>query len=152
MRIAKWMFGLAVLLLAAVSANAAERGTLDEAKALAERAAVHFKDVGPEKALADFAKPEGGYVDRDLFVVVYAIDGKILASYGVPALFGKDATTLKDVDGKEFGKEILTLGKSGNPGWVDYRMTNPATHKIEAKRSYVLKVGDYVLFVGAYQS
>jgi cytochrome c len=152
MRIANWAFGLSILLLAALPAYAADRGTPDEAKALAEKAAVHFKDVGVDKAIADFVKPDGGYVDRDLFVVVYSPDNKVMASYGIPALQGKDATTMKDTDGKEFGKAIIAAGKSGTPGWVEYRMTNPLTKKIEAKRSYVIQVGDYVVFVGAYAS
>ena len=37
-------------------------------------------------------------------------------------------------------------------GWVDYRMTNPATKKIGLKTSWVVRVGDYILFVGAYKT
>src|SRR5712671_5122120 len=52
-------------------AAAQERGNMAEAKAMAERAAAHLIAVGPEKAIADFEQPDGGYRDRDLFVVVY---------------------------------------------------------------------------------
>jgi hypothetical protein len=30
-------------------------------------------------------------------------------------------------------------------------MTNPISKKVEAKASYVLQAGDYVVFVGAYK-
>jgi cytochrome c len=131
-------------------ARAAEVATPEEAKALAERAAAHFKEVGPEKAIADFNDAAGGYVDRELFVVVYDPDNKIRGSYGIPALRDKDATTLKDVEGKAFGQEIIKVAKSPGTGWVEYRMTNPATRKVGLKRSWVIGLGDYVLFVGAF--
>ena len=133
-------------------ARAADPATPDEAKALAERAAVHFRDVGPDKAIADFNDANGGFVDRELFVVVYDPTNKIQGSYGIPVLRGKDATALKDVDGKEFGKDIIALAKNGGSGWIEYRMTNPVTKKVALKRSWVIGLGDYVLFVGAFGS
>jgi cytochrome c len=136
----------------AAAAHAADQATPEEAKALAERAAAHFKEVGPAQAIADFNSATGGYVDRELFVVVYDPDHRIVGSYGVPVLRNKDATTLKDVAGKEFGKEIIDLAKSPGSGWVEYRMTNPVTKKVGLKRSWVIGLGDYVLFVGAFES
>jgi cytochrome c len=136
----------------AATGHAADQATPDEAKALAERAAAHFKEVGAEQAIADFNRADGGYVDRELFVVVYDPDHKIVGSYGVPVLRNKDATTLKDVTGKEFGKEILALAQSQGSGWVEYRMTNPVTKKVGLKKSWVIGLGDYVLFVGAFES
>ena len=44
--------------------------------------------------------------------MVYDPDNRIVGSYGVPVLRGKDATTLKDVEGKEFGKDIIALANS----------------------------------------
>lgn len=58
---------------------------------------------------------------------------------------------MKDVEGKEFGKEIIDVAKSSGTGWVEYRMTNPVTRKVGLKRSWVIGMGDgYVLFVGAF--
>ena len=140
--------GTASLLLAG-SAFAAERGTPDEAKVLVEKAAAHLEAVGPEKAFADFNNPTAGYQDRDLFVFVYSPEGKILCVPGIPALVGRDATALKDVDGKEFGKMIIAAAAGGG-GWAEYRMANPATKKTEPKKTYAVKAGDYVLGSGAY--
>jgi signal transduction histidine kinase len=136
----------------ASAAHAAAPATPEEAKALAEKAAAYMKTAGPEKAIAAFNDANGGFVDRELFVVVYDPDNRIVGSYGVPVLRNKDATTLKDVEGKEFGKDIIALANSQGSGWVDYRMTNPATKKIGQKTSWVIKVGDYILFVGAFKS
>jgi hypothetical protein len=59
--------------------------TPDEARALAERAAAHMRAVGPEKAIADFSCPTGGFMDRELVVVVYSPDHKIITSAGLPS-------------------------------------------------------------------
>jgi cytochrome c len=140
-----------VAALAGAPALADDRGTPEQAKALVEKAVTHMKDVGAEKALADFDDRNGGYQDRDLFVFVYGPDNKIVGSAGVPALRGKDVTVLKDVDGKEFGKAIIaTASTNAAGGWVEYRMTNPVTKKVEAKKTYAIKFGDYILGSGAY--
>jgi cytochrome c len=142
---------LAVTLLTRTG-YAADPATPEEARTLAEKAATHFKDVGPEKAIADFNDPAGGYVDRELFVVVYDPNNRVVGSFGVPALRNKDATLLKDVEGREFGKEIIAMAKTQGAGWVTYRMTNPTTRKVALKRSWVIAMGDYILFVGAFES
>ncbi len=150
MRFAHLAFALSLVATLATNAALAEdRGTPDEAKALVEKAAIHIKEVGAEKAFADFNDPKGGYQDRDLFVFVYAADGKIVCVPGIPALLGKDANALKDVDGKEFGKMIIAAAAAGG-GWSEYHMTNPTTKKVEPKKTYATKAGDYVLGVGAY--
>ena len=150
MRIAALAFVLSLVAsLTASPVLAQERGTPADAKVLAEKAAAHLKEVGPEKAFADFINPKGGYQDRDLFVFVYSKEGKIVCVPGIPALVGRDALALKDVDGKPFGKLIIDAANAGG-GWAEYRMTNPATKKVEPKKTYAVKAGDYVLGVGAY--
>jgi cytochrome c len=140
-----------VAALAVTPVLADDRGTPEQAKTLVEKAVAHVKEVGAEKAFADFNDPKGGYQDRDLFVFVYGLDGKIVCVPGIPALLGRDANALKDVDGKEFGKLIIaTANANAGGGWAEYRMTNPATKKVEPKKTYTIKAGDYVLGVGAY--
>lgn len=138
-----------VAVLAAMPALADDRGTPEQAKALLEKAEVHFKDVGADKALSDFNDPQAGYQDRDLFIIVYAPDGKVLCAPGVKAMVGRDANAAKDVDGKEYGKAIIAAANGGG-GWTEYRMTNPVTKKVEPKKTYAVKDGDYVLAAGAY--
>ena len=53
-----------------------------------------------------------GFVDRERFVIVYGPDNKTRRGYGGPVLMGKDATSLKAVEGREFGKEIIALAKT----------------------------------------
>jgi signal transduction histidine kinase len=132
--------------------SAQERGTAAEAKALAEKAAAHLHQVGPQQAIADFDDPAGGYRDRDLFVVVYDPRHIVVSAAGNPAFVGRDATLFKDTDGKEFGKAIIAAGETQDGrGWVEYRMNSPISHKVEQKASYVIKVDGYIVLVGIYK-
>jgi len=150
MRIRLWPLTIAAFIAVAFgSAMAADRGTPEEAKALAQKGATHVAEVGFEKACADFDNPNGGYQSKDLFIFAYSAEGKVVCGANVPALIGRDVTKFKDVDGKEFGKEIIAAGTAGG-GWVEYRMTHPVTKKIEAKKTYAVKAGDYILGCGAY--
>ena len=144
-----FLLALGWLIAGALAVHA--QGTPAEAKALAERAAVHMREVGATQVVADFNDPKGTYHDRNLFVVTYDPQRRVVSSLGVPAYLGRDATRFVDADGTEFGKAIIATAESAGTGWVDYRMTNPATMKVELKRSYVIKVGGYILFVGSYQ-
>jgi cytochrome c len=144
------IIGAVLLIVAVAPGMAQERGTPEQAQALGDRALLHMQQVGPEAAIKDFNDPKGGYIDRDLFVIVYDPRGTIMT--GVPALIGKNASSLTDVTGKEFGKEIIEAAHTKDGSWVEYRMTNPATKKVELKTSYVRKYDEYVVFVGAYKS
>jgi len=148
-----WQLGIgaALLLAAAVPGAAQERGTPQQAQALTDRAVLHMREVGPETAIKDFNDPKGSYVDRDLFVIVYDPDGIAKASALIPVLIGKNAKSLTDVTGKEFGKEIINAARTKDGSWVEYHMTDPATKKVEKKTSYIRRFDDYVVFVGAYE-
>ena len=59
-----------------------------EATAMVEKAIAHIKKVGREKALADFDNPKGGFTDRDLYVVVYDLKGKVQVILQQPVVEG----------------------------------------------------------------
>src|SRR5262249_54124676 len=73
--------GLAVAAIAALGfgALAAEPVTKDEAVAMVKKAVAAIKAEGPDKAYAEISDPSGPFVDRDLYVVVYGLDGMVLA-------------------------------------------------------------------------
>ena len=145
------LVGAMFLMAAVMPAMAQQRGTPQEAQALVDRAIAHMAEVGPDQAIKDFSDPQGRFVDRDLFVIVYDPDGVVRTAGGVTALVGKNARDFTDVTGKEFGKEIIAAARTKDGSWVQYHMTNPVTKKVEPKTSYVRSFNDYVVFVGAYQ-
>jgi cytochrome c len=135
------------LLLVAPLAWAAGQATLDEAKAMAIKAAEHLKSVGPEKAFPDFDSKGGPWHDRDLYVTVQDSNGVMVAHGTNPGLIGKSMLDLKDVDGKPFNREIQTIK---DVGWVNFKWQNPLTKAVEPKSNYEVRVGEYLVGVGAY--
>lgn len=123
----------------------------DDALALVTKAVAHIKDVGKDKALADFNDAKGQFVKGDLYVFAYTLQGVILAHPMNAKLIGKDMTEVKDSDGKFFTKDFIATVNGPGKGWVDYNWTNPTTKKIEAKSSYVAKAGDMFVGCGIYK-
>ena len=136
-----------VLGLTIGTANAAEFGTADEAKAMVTKAAAFYKANGKDKFLAEVGNPKGQFVDRDLYIVPYSLDGIRLAHPYNPKLVGRSVLDAVDFDGKEYGKEEVALIASKGSGWVDYKYTDPTTKKISSKSFYVEKIDDQI-FVG----
>jgi len=140
-----------VLLGFAPAAMAAESGTRDEARAMVERAATFYKANGKEKSLAAFGDPKGQFVDRDLYLITYGLDGIRLSHPYNPKLIGKSAAEAVDFDGKPYGKEIIDTANTKGSGWVDYKFTDPTTKKLSDKTTYVLKVNDIIIACGVYK-
>jgi signal transduction histidine kinase len=43
------------------------------------------------------------------------------------------------------------LALDSGKGWVEYSWYNPCSRKLEPKASYILRVGDFIVGVGAYK-
>jgi len=144
--IATW---LVAGLLAAGAAAAGERGTPEEAQALLDRAVVLVQSEGEKKALAVFNDRKGAFVDRDLYVFCMGPEYKITAHVEV-GMRGIDVATLKDPDGKEFGREMIAIAQRGG-GSIEYRWVNPVSKDVEPKISFLKPAGTQFCGVGAYK-
>jgi cytochrome c len=142
---------VAMLFGALVIAASAHAATPEEAKALSERAAAYIKQVGEEKAFADFTRPDRGFVQGELYVFCYDRDGVNKAHGANPLFVGKNLLHLKDPDGKEPNVEIIRVGFDQGQGWVYFKWPNPVTKKIQQKSAYVIRTNDVVCGVGSYQ-
>ena len=138
-----FVFGLAL----ASGAVASQK----DAKALVGKAAAFVKANGKDATLKEINLAKGQFDKGELYVFAYDMSGKIIAHPKNPKLIGKDLLNVPDPDGKLFRKEIVDVAKTKGTGWVDYRYTNPETKKIEAKTTYVVKVGDVILCCGTYK-
>jgi len=149
--------GLSVLLFAfgtCTSASAADKGTADEAVAMVKKAGDFLKKNGKEKAFAEFNNPNGGFVDRDLYIYVFMAngDGVELANGGNARLVGKNVLEMKDADGQYLVKNILAVAnnKAGH-AWLEYKWVNPITKTVDRKKAYVEKFGDVLIGCGIYE-
>ena len=145
-------FAAAAALLAGVNvAAAAEFGTKDEAVALVKKAIVVIKDQGADKAYPEINNKSGPFIDRDLYVVVYGLDGKVLAHGANGKLIGKDLLDAQDVDGKYFVKERVELARKQPTFWQDYKFANPVSKKVEPKQMYCERVTETAVCAGIYK-
>jgi cytochrome c len=141
----------AIALLSSAALAAGEFGTKDEAVAMVKSAVVFIKDQGADKAYPEISSRAGKFVDRDLYVVVYGLDGKVLAHGGNAKLVGKDMLDAQDVDGKYFVKERTELARKQSSFWQDYKFVNPTTKKVEPKEMYCERLDETAVCSGIYK-
>nr|WP_088279332.1 cache domain-containing protein [Ideonella sp. A 288] len=132
-------------------AQAAGNATTTEATAMVKKGVAFIKANGKDKGYAEISNKQGQFTDRDLYLVVYALDGTVRAHGANEKMIGKNLIDLKDVDGKAFVKERVELAQSKGSFWQDYKFTNPVTKKIEPKSMYCEKVEDTAVCGGVYK-
>ena len=142
----------ATLAFAATSSIAGDGATKDEAMAMVKKGIAYIKDNGAEKGYAEISNKSGQFRDRDLYLVVYGLDGKCLAHGSNAKQIGRDLIDLTDIDGKYFVKERVALARANPNGfWQDYKFTNPVTKKIAPKTMYCEKYGETAVCGGVYK-
>ena len=148
-------------------AQAPKGGSPAEARVMLERA-VQALRADKQKALAAFTHGAKGFSQRDLYVFCFGPDGK-LDAHPNPTMIGKDASLLKDKDGKALGLEILKAAQPDSFAEVTYWWPQPPVSGDGAygeptlwgglenwsndpirKTSYVTRIDDHVCGVGYY--
>jgi signal transduction histidine kinase len=145
--------GFSALALCACSVASAAAGgaTEAEATAMVKKGVSFIKANGADKGYAEISSKTSQFKDRDLYLVVYALDGVVRAHGANEKMIGKNLIELKDVDGKAFVKERVDLAKSKGSFWQDYKFTNPENKKVEPKAMYCEKLDESVVCGGIYK-
>jgi len=97
----------AVALIVALTckpAPAAEFATKEQAVAMVKKAVTFIKEQGPDKAYVEISDKGGRFHDRDLYIIVLDLKGKVLAHGQNENLIGEDLIGIKDPDGELFVK------------------------------------------------
>jgi cytochrome c len=143
---------LAACLMLTLSAHAKEgNATKEDALSAVKKGVVFIKTNGKDKGYAEVSNKQGQFIDRDLYLVVYGLDGTVRAHGANEKMVGKNLIELKDVDGKAFVKERVELAQSKGTFWQDYKFTNPVSKKVEPKQMYCEKLDDSVVCGGIYK-
>lgn len=137
-----------IALLTSCAAHAAP-GEKD-AVALAEKGAQFVRAHGKAEMVARINSKDPEFNQGALYLAMRDLQG-ITVAHPTTALIGKNLLDVPDADGKLFRQEMVALAKGVGHGWVDYKFRNPETGKVEAKRTYVLRVGDVALEAGIYK-
>lgn len=142
---------IAVLGLVCGNAFAASGASKDEAVAMVRKAVAYIKSEGANTAYPAIDNQSGPFVDRDLYIVVYGMDGTVLAHGANKARIGTNQLGDKDLDGKPFVKERVTLAETQPSFWQSYKFMNPATKAVEPKDMYCERLEQTVVCGGVYQ-
>jgi cytochrome c len=134
--------------LVATAALAADRVTPKEAEAMVKKGVAYIKANPRDKAMADITDSKGAFVDRELYLTVYKMDGTAMA-HGANAKFvGKNMIELRDGNGKEHIRERMELAKTKSAFWQDFTFINPVNKKMEPKQMYCEKTDDQLVVCG----
>ena len=141
---------VAIALLSS-AAPAAERASRDEAQAMVKKGVAFWKANGDDKTFAAISDKSGPFIDRDLYLVVYGLDGVVRAHGANGKMVGRNLMEMTDMDGKPYVKERVELAKKEGSFWQDYKFTDPLTKKVEPKQSYCERIDKNILCGGIYK-
>lgn len=136
--------------LATAQEETQDRATRDEARTMAEAAAEHLRQVGPEQAFRDFEDKDGKFIDRDLYVFVQDYECTFFAHGLNPSLKGRNIWDLRNPNGRYACQDIVNITKADGAGWTRYIFQDPLSGGMAWKTTYSIGVGDYIVMVGAY--
>ena len=126
------------------------KGTKPEAEAMVAKAVSFIKANGADKAYTEITTGTT-FKDRDLYVIVYDLNGKNLAHGANAKLVGKDLIAMKDPDGKPLNQILVDIAKTKGKGWSeDFKFRNPTTDTLQRRVVYVEKVGDTFVGCGVF--
>lgn len=146
------LMALCCLATGAAHASASATATKDDAVAMVKKGVAFLKANGAEKAYAEINNTKGSFVDRDLYLVAYTLEGKCLAHGANPKQVGRELIELTDIDGTYFVKDRVAMVQAKPAGaWQEYKFTNPVSKKIEPKLMYCEKAGDLAVCGGVYK-
>lgn len=138
-------------MLVSSGAWAQEHASAKDAEAMVKKGVTFLKANGNAKGYAEITSKQSQFKDRDLYLVVYGLDGKVWAHGANEKMVGRVLIDLKDVDGKEFVRERTQLGKTKATFWQDYKFTNPVSKKVEPKSMYCERLEETVVCGGIYK-
>jgi cytochrome c len=128
----------------------AARHSAEEAQAMVQKAIDHFRNRGAEATIAMVNSGVPEFRQDELYVFMVGPDGMTIANGADVTRVGLDAASIKDIDGKPFGKEMLERA-TGEGAWVEYKFKNPVSGAIEQKISWVRKADGFIFGSGVYK-
>lgn len=140
------------LSLALLFAPAARAAGVVDANALVIRAVEHLEKVGEKQAFADFQDRSKPFIEGELYVLVYSLDGVCLAHGQDPKLVGQKRLDVTDPNGRKYIAEMVAAAQTESKGVIDYVFKNPVTGRMQPKvtvwrrpagKQFVVGVGVY---------
>lgn len=104
---------------------------------LVDAAERYLRERGNKELFARVSDPNGPFVQGDVYLWVYDLEGNALAHGNNKALIGQNLFNWRDSDGKLRNQEMIKIAQSpAGSGWIDYK------ERGMLKRAYVKSVTD----------
>lgn len=125
-------------------------GTEAQAVAMVKKGVAAIQAFGVRQTYAQISNPEGKFHDRSLYLVVYGLDGKVLAHGHKPEMVGKNMLEYRDPGGKRVIQETVDRAQVKEKFWVEHQMDNPMTGQVEDMRMYCERLDVTVICSGHF--
>lgn len=145
-----WCCSAWLLMAGMASVAQAQQADKTAAQAMVAKGVAAIRADG-WKALVEMTAPRKTYVDRDLYLAVYDMQGRCKAHGQNPKQVAKNLLTVKDPDGKEFVRERIAFAQTQQAFWQEYKFTNPVSKAVQSKLAYCERVDDLVVCGGIYK-
>lgn len=119
--------------------------------AFVEKAFEYAHVHGRETALREFNNQTGQFVDGELYIFAYDMNGTTLALPFQPELLGTSRWNATDANGTAYIQNLIATAKSGG-GFVRYLYADPVNNfTVKQKLSYVMMVDqNWIIGSGTY--
>ena len=122
--------------------------TTEELKSFVEKAYVYAQTHTKEEALHAFNDKNGEFINGELYIFAYSMEGDVLSIPYQPGLIGVNRWIREDPNGIKIQQRMIARAQQGG-GCVNYMTANPDhQYAQEFKLSYVMPVDD-TWFIGA---
>ncbi|VEN74581.1 conserved exported hypothetical protein [Candidatus Desulfarcum epimagneticum] len=138
------------LLIFGTTAIAGKPATKDECVVKCHEAAALINSKGLKAAIEAIGDSSGPFVWKDSYVFLMNMDGKMLAHPIQPELTRHDHVLLiTDPMDKALFVHFVNLARKVGHGWVEYMWPKPGRKTPSKKLTYIYKVPNQDVFVGA---
>lgn len=127
------------------------RASRADAERMVRKGVEFIRRSGKERAASEFTAPSRSYVDRDLYLVIYDMDGNCIAHGQNAKQVGRNLMDLTDPDGRPFIRERVAMARSKPQFWQDYKFTDPLTKRVLPKQMYCERATDLLVCGGIYK-
>ena len=139
-----------IIILFTTNAWADASATKEECVIKSHEAAAMITSKGLDAAIKAISDPKGPFVWKDSYVFLMDLNGKMLAHPFKPELTKKDHVLLiTDPTNKALFVHFVNLARNAGQGWVEYMWPKPGKSTPSKKLTYIYRVPDQNLFVGA---
>ncbi len=120
------------------------QGTADEAMALVKSAYALVQSVGFDKAAAVFCDPQGGFIDRDLYIFALNRQGVYRVCGADQSRVGSSILDATDFDGKDLLDNAWQRCAKGG-GWIEHNLFDTVKHSVSGQSIYVIPIDNNMM-------